>query len=128
MLAWSMEYVTAVDGTRIPLSVAGKQVGTNRTAAIAGGALATGALIFPYSSPVALIWGLKKGDEAVLRGSRVFNATVQTETEIAGLKPRPGGAIYHDMEAVKASAAPPTSTNFGRGGFKPGSFRPQPNR
>lgn len=115
MLAWELEYIVAVDGTRIPITLAGKESGTNRTAAMAGGAVATGALIFPYTSPVALIWGLKKGDEAVLRGSKSFAATVRTETEIAGIRPRPGGVIYRDRETVKASAAPPTKTNFERG-------------
>lgn len=115
MLAWELEYVVAVDGTRIPITLAGKQKGTNRTAVMAGGALATGALIFPYTSPVALIWGLKKGDEAVLRGSRVFAASVRAETEITGIQPRPGGVIYRDRETVKASAAPPTKTTFERG-------------
>jgi len=129
MLAWEMDYVVAVDGTRIPIQLVGKQSGANRSAAMAGGAVATGALIFPYSSPVALIWGLKKGDEAVIRGSRVYSAIVKTGTDIAGLQPRPGGAIYHDQETVKASAAPPTNTNFDRGGFKPkGSFRPNSNK
>ena len=124
MLAWELEYVTAVDGTRIPIRLTGQQNGKNRSAAIAGSAVATGALIFPYSSPVALIWGLKKGDEAVLRGSRVFSAVVNAKTEIAGFQPRPGGPILHDMETVKASTAPPTSTNFDRSGFKPkGGFR-----
>ena len=115
MLAWEMEYVVAIDGTRIPITLSGKQNGTNRTAMMAGGALATGALIFPYTSPVALIWGLKKGDEAVLRGSRVFAASVRAETEIAGIQPRPGGVIYRDRDTVKASAAQPTKTNFERG-------------
>jgi hypothetical protein len=123
MLAWELEYVVAVDGTRIPIQLAGQQNGKNRSAAIAGGAVATGALIFPYSSPVALIWGLKKGDEAVLRGSRIFSAFVKTKTEIAGFQPRPGGPILHDMETVKASTAPPTSTNFERGSFRPRGFR-----
>jgi hypothetical protein len=124
MLAWELEYVVAVDGTRIPITLSGKQTGANRTAAIAGGAVATGALIFPYSSPVALIWGLKKGDEAVLRGSRVFGATVRTKTEIAGIQPRQGGVVYRDRDTVKASAAPPTNTQFDRSGFKPKSFHP----
>lgn len=125
MLAWELEYVVGVDGTRIPITLSGKQTGANRAAAIAGGAVATGALIFPYSSPVALIWGLKKGDEAVLRGSKVFVATVRTKTEIAGIQPRPGGVVYRDRDTVKASAAPPTDTQFDRSGFKPkGSFKP----
>jgi hypothetical protein len=121
MLAWELQYVVGVDGTRIPIQLVGQQNGKNRSAAIAGGALATGALIFPYSSPVALIWGLKKGDEAVLRGSKVVSAIVGSNTEIAGFQPRPGGTILHDMETVKASTAPPTSTNFERSGFKPKS-------
>jgi hypothetical protein len=125
MLAWELEYVVAIDGTRIPIALSGKQKGANRTALMAGGALATGALIFPYSSPVALIWGLKKGDEAVLRGSRVFAASVRAETDIAGIQPRPGGVIYRDRDTVKASAAPPTNTNFERGSFRPkGMSRP----
>ena len=119
MLAWELEYVVAVDGTRIPITLSGKQTGASRAAAVAGGAVATGALIFPYSSPVALIWGLKKGDEAVLRGSKVFGATVRTKTEIAGIQPRPGGVVYRDRDTVKASAAPPTNTQFDRSGFKP---------
>ena len=115
MLAWEMEYVVAVDGTQIPIALNGKQSGANRTAVVASTALATGALIFPYTSPVALIWGLKKGDEAVLRGSRVFAASVKTGTEIAGIQPRPGGVVYRDRNTVKASAAPPTKTNFEQG-------------
>jgi len=125
MLAWEMEYIEGVDGTRIPISLSGKQTGRNRTAEMAGGALATGALLFPYSSPVALIWGLKKGDDAELRGSRVFTASVRTGTKVAGIQPRPGGVLYRDRDTVKASAAPPTNTNFERGGFRPKeSFRP----
>jgi hypothetical protein len=121
-----LQYVVGIDGTRIPIQLAGKQNGKNRSAAIAGGAVATGALIFPYSSPVALIWGLKKGDEAVLRGSKVFSAFVGANTQIAGYQPRPGGNTLHDMDTVKASAAPPTSTNFERGGFRPkAGFRPK---
>ncbi len=115
MLAWEMEYVVGVDGTRIPIALSGKNSGTNRIAAIAGGAVATGALIFPYTSAAALVWGLKKGDEAVLRGSKVFSASVQKTTEIAGIQPRPGGVVFRDRETVKASAAPPTKTNFEQG-------------
>lgn len=115
MLAWEMEYIMGIDGTRIPIALSGKQSGANRIAVMAGGAVATGALIFPYTSPAALIWGLKKGEEAVLRGSRVFTANVRAKTEVAGLQPRPGGVVYRDRETVKASAAPPTKTNFEQG-------------
>ena len=127
MLAWELQDVVGVDGTRVPIQLAGKQYGKNRSAAVAGSAVgsavATGALIFPYSSPVALIWGLKKGDEAVLRGSRVYSALVGANTQIAGFQPRPGGIILHDMNTVKASAAPPTSTTFQRQSVRPKSLR-----
>ena len=125
MLAWELEYVVGVDGTRIPIQLAGEEKGKNLSAAVAGGAAATGALIFPYSSPVALIWGLKKGDEAVLRGSRIFSAFVKAKTAIAGVQPRQGGPVLHDMETVKASTAPPTSTNFEQGFKSKGGFRPR---
>ena len=124
MIAWEMEYVVGVDGSRIPIQLVGKQMGASRTAVMAGGALATGALLFPYTSPVALVWGLKKGDEAVIRGSRVFSATVVSDSQIAGLQPRPDGVVYRDPETVKASTAPPTNTNFERGFGRKGSFRP----
>lgn len=124
MLAWELEYVVAVDGSRVPIKLTGQQKGKNRAAALVGGAAATGALFFPYTSPIALVWGLKRGDEAVLRGSRVFTADVTTQSEVAGLQPRPGGVIYRDRETVKASTAPPTNTQFERGSFRPRGFRP----
>src|SRR4030095_8786328 len=120
-----MQYVVGVDGSRIPVQLSGKQIGKDRWAAIVGGGVATGALVFPYSSPVALIWGLKKGDEAVLRGSKVFSATVTTNAQIAGLQPRPEGVVYRDRDTVKASTAPPTNTAFPRESFRPKvSMRP----
>jgi hypothetical protein len=123
MLAWEMLYVTAVDGSQIPIRLAGKQQGISRRAAVVGGAVATGALIFPYSSPVALIWGLKKGEDAVLRGSRLFSAQVGSRAEVTGLQPRPAGVVYRDRETVKASTAPPTNTQFERGSVRPKSFK-----
>jgi hypothetical protein len=118
MIAWEMQYVVGVDGSRIPVQLSGKQIGKDRWAAIAAGGVATGAAIFPYSSPIALIWGLKKGDEAVLRGSKVFSAIVTSNAQVAGLQPRPEGVVYRDRDTVKASAAPPTNTSFERGGVK----------
>jgi hypothetical protein len=118
MLAWEMEYVIAVDGTRVPIKVSGQLKGNNRSAAIAGGAIATGALIFPYTSPVALIWGLKKGQEAVLRGSKPFTAAVRNDIDVTGLTPRDGRAIYHDMDTVKESSKPLVPTQFERLGIR----------
>ena len=118
MIAWEMEYVVGVDGSRIPIQLSGKQSGANRIATIAAGSVATGALVFPYTSPVALIWGLKKGEEAILRGSRIFTATVAVDAQVAGLQPQPEGVVYRDPETVKASTAPPTNTSFERGSVR----------
>jgi len=106
MLAWAMEYVIAVDGTRLPIQISGRIKGNSRSFAIAGGAIATGALIFPYTSPVGLIWGLKKGDEAILRGSKPFVAVVSAEREVISLSPQRNRLIFHNMDTVKASITP----------------------
>jgi hypothetical protein len=106
MLAWAMEYVVAVDGTRLPLQISGRIKGNSRSFAVAGGVVATGALIFPYTSPVGLIWGLKKGDEAILRGSKPFVAVVSAEREVTSLAPQRNRLIFHDMDTVKASITP----------------------
>ncbi|SRR6266851_5733475 len=106
MLAWAMEYVVAVDGTRLPLQISGRIKGSSRSFAIAGGAVATSALIFPYTSPVGLIWGLKKGDEAILRGSKPFVAVVSAEREVISLSPQRNRLIFHNMDTVKASITP----------------------
>jgi hypothetical protein len=117
MLAWAMDYVEAVDGTRIPVEVSGVIKGDNRIMIVAGGALATGALVFPYTSPVALIWGLKKGDEAILRGSKPFLAVVTKPTQVAGLFSK-NRQVLHDMDTVKASIAPLPDTQFPRLGVR----------
>jgi hypothetical protein len=118
VLAWAMEYVVAVDGTRLPLEVSGRVKGNNRSAVVAGGALATGALVFPYTSPVGLIWGLKKGDEAILRGSKPFAAVISTDQEVAGLPAAKNKLILHDMDTVKAAIAPPPDTPLVRLGIR----------
>jgi hypothetical protein len=113
MLAWSMEYVEAVDGTRLPLQISGLIKGNNRALMIAGAAAATGALAFPYTSPIALVWGLKKGDEAILRGSKAFSAVTTKSMTIAGIA-TPRRLIFHNMDAVKASLAPVPNTPLER--------------
>jgi hypothetical protein len=118
MLAWAMEYVEAVDGSRLPLEISGVIKGNNRIMVLAGGALATGALAFPYTSPIALVWGLKKGDEAILRGSKPFLATVTQPTEVAGVPIQNRRQFFHDIETVKMSVAPVPDTPFPRLGIR----------
>jgi len=69
---------------------------------MAVGAAATSALIFPYTAPAAIVWGFKKGDDAVIRGSKQFAAVVKNETQITGLVPDKDRVIYHYAEALRA--------------------------
>lgn len=101
-LTFDMEQIVAIDGTRIPVQLTAAAEGGNRTGVMAAGAAATSALIFPYTAPAAIIWGFKKGDDAIVRGSKQFGAVVKNETEVAGLLPDQDKVIYHYAESLKA--------------------------
>ena len=105
LLGWVVEDVAAVDGTRVPIKLSDRLQGKNRSKAVVAAAIATGAAILPYSSPVALIWALKKGDEAVLDESRKSIALVSGDMEVAGLVPKTKKVIYHSAEQLKAADA-----------------------
>ena len=85
------------------------------------GAAATAALVFPYTSPAALVWAFKKGDDAVLFGSRRFTALVREDAEVAGLLRGQVGVTYYSAEVLKESLTLKTTMDLGTGG---GSFRP----
>src|SRR5678816_3402832 len=106
-----MEHIVAMDGTKIPVLLTAAAEGGNRTGMMAVGAAATSALIFPYTAPAALVWGFKKGDDAVVRGSKQFAAVIKNEIEVVGLVPDKDRVIYHYAESLKAkenSASTPT--------------------
>ena len=107
LLSWVLEDVVAVDGSRVPIKLSDRLSGKNRSKAVVAAAIATGAAILPYSSPVGLIWALKKGDEAVLYESRKSNAVVSSNTEIAGLLPKSKRAILHPTEQLKTADRTP---------------------
>lgn len=104
-LTFDMESIVAIDGTRIPVQLTAAAEGGNRTGVMAVGAAATSALIFPYTAPAAIVWGFKKGDDAVLRGSKEFGAVIKNDTEVAGLLPDKEKTIYHYAESLKAKKA-----------------------
>lgn len=101
-LTFEMERIIAIDGTKIPVQLSAAAEGGNRTGMMAAGAAATTALIFPYTAPAALVWGFKKGDDAVVRGSKQFAAVIKNEIEVVGLVPDKDRVIYHYGEALKA--------------------------
>ncbi|HJP93488.1 MAG TPA: hypothetical protein VJ875_16130 [Pyrinomonadaceae bacterium] len=114
-LTLEMEYIIGVDGTRIPVQLTAAAEGGNRAGVLAVGAAATSALIFPYTAPVAIVWGLKKGDDAVVRGSREFAAIIKDDTAITGLLPGSDRIIYHYAETLKAKQnSSSTPANFPR--------------
>jgi hypothetical protein len=114
-LTFQMEYILGMDGTKIPVQLTASAEGGNRTVGIAAGAAATSALIFPYTAPAAIVWGFKKGDDAVVRGSKQFAAVVDGDVEVTGLIADKDRVIYHYAEALKAKeASSSTPTNFPR--------------
>ena len=101
-LTFEMERIVAMDGTKIPVQLTAAAEGGNRTGMLAVGAAATSALIFPYTAPAALVWGFKKGDDAVVRGNKLFAAVIKSDVEVAGLVPDKDRVIYHYAESLKA--------------------------
>lgn len=114
-LTFEMEQIVAIDGTRIPVQLTAAADGENRAGVLAVGAAATSALVFPYTAPVAIVWGLKKGDDAVVRGNKEFSAVIASDTEVTGLVPVKDRVIYHSSEAlkVKQSSAPAAFPRLG---------------
>ena len=100
-LTLQMEYILAMDGSRIPVQLTAAATGGNRSGMMAVGAAATSALIFPYTAPAAIVWGFKKGDDAVVRGSKQFAAVIKEDTEVSGLLPDQERVVYHYAEALK---------------------------
>lgn len=85
-LTWTMQDVVATDGTRVPLQ-AQKDLPTGRNGVKGtshGGQVATqmivfGALLFPLS-PLVLMSGFKRGEDAVLQKGKRYVVYVQSET------------------------------------------------
>src|SRR6185503_18061630 len=114
-LTFEMERIVAMDGTKIPVILSAAAEGGNRTGILAAGAAATTALIFPYTAPAAIVWGFKKGDDAVVRGNKQFAAVIKNDVEVAGLVPDKDRVIYHYAESLKAKEAnTSTPTTFPR--------------
>jgi hypothetical protein len=81
-IAWVMQDVTAVDGTRIPLaSSAGRIVGDSKGAKVATQMIITGALL-PLVAPVALLHGFKRGENAIIPAGKRFEASVSSDATV----------------------------------------------
>ncbi len=117
-LTWRMDEIRAVDGSKIPVQLGGAVSGSSNGPELAAGVAATAAVIFPYTAPAAVVWAFKKGDDAVVRGSKRFAAVSIGETEVAGVVPDNDRVFYHFANSWKGTggAAPQSSqpTSFPR--------------
>jgi hypothetical protein len=70
-LGWSMRDTVAVDGQRVPLQFGRATRGEGKGGEVATKTVVTGVLLWPIA-PVALLWGFKKGKNAIIPvGKRV---------------------------------------------------------
>lgn len=86
-IAWMMQDVTAVDGTRIPLASTGRIVGDSKGAKVATKMILTGALM-PLIAPVALLHGFKRGENAMIPAGKRFEVSVSSDATVAVMPPR----------------------------------------
>jgi hypothetical protein len=82
-LAWEMQDVAAVDGTRIPLQSGGRIVGDSKGAKVATAMVLTAALM-PLFAPVALLHGFKRGENAILPAGKRFEVLTQGRVKGSG--------------------------------------------
>ena len=108
-LTFEMERIVAIDGTRIPVQLTAAAEGDSRAGVVAVGAAATSALIFPYTAPAAIVWGFRKGDDAIVRGNKEFAAVINGDTEVYGIIPQKDRVIYHFAETLKAKQGTSTA-------------------
>lgn len=80
-LAWQMQYVTAVDGTRIPLQSTGRIVGDSHAAQVATEMAVFGSLLF-FAAPLVLLHGFRRGENAVLPAGKRLEVLSQGETTV----------------------------------------------
>lgn len=75
-LAWSMQDVVAVDGSKVPLEFSKSTKGDSKGGTVATGVIVTGVLFWP----AAPFWGFKKGKDAKVPAGQRFDVTVHGNT------------------------------------------------
>ncbi len=77
-LAWMMQDVIAVDGSKVPLEFSKSTRGDSKGGTVATGIIVTGVLFWP----AAPFWGFKKGKDAKVPAGRRFDVTVHGNTSV----------------------------------------------
>jgi hypothetical protein len=84
-LAWSMQDVEAVDGTKILLQFTRRQKGDSKAGTVTTGVIVTGLLLIPIA-PIGLLWGFKRGEDAFISAGRRYDVVVRADSLVT---PRP---------------------------------------
>ena len=77
-LAWMMQDVIAVDGSKVPLEFSKSTRGDSKGGTVATGVIVTGLLFWP----AAPFWGFKKGKDAKVPAGRRFDVTVHGKASV----------------------------------------------
>jgi hypothetical protein len=86
-IAWTMQDVTAVDGTLIPLQAGGRVVGDSHGAKVAT-QMILGGLALGIFAPVGLLaGGFKRGENAIIPAGKRLEVAAQGETTVRATAP-----------------------------------------
>ncbi len=80
-IAWTMETVTAVDGSPVPIQASARVVGDSKGASTATRMIIFGALLGP-AAPLALLGGFKRGGNAYIPQGRRYVVSVAGDTTV----------------------------------------------
>ncbi len=76
LLVWTMQTVTAVDGSQVPLRAVKERLrGDSKAAKVATQMIVTGALLL-FIAPVALLHGFKRGKDAFIPAGKRYDVFV----------------------------------------------------
>ena len=77
-LAWMMQDVIAIDGSKVPLEFSKSTRGDSKGGTVATGIIVTGVLFWP----AAPLWGFKKGKDAKVPAGKRFDVTVHGNASV----------------------------------------------
>jgi hypothetical protein len=84
LFVWTMQTVTAVDGSQVPVRATSTRLrGDSKGAKVATAMIITGALM-PLIAPVALLHGFKRGENAYIPAGKRY--TLFVEASVAGIR------------------------------------------
>ncbi|HKY27774.1 MAG TPA: hypothetical protein VJM12_07510 [Pyrinomonadaceae bacterium] len=82
LLLWTMETVTAVDGSQIPLRTTSVRLrGDSKGAKVATQMIITGALLWPIA-PVTLLHGFKRGKDAFIPAGKRYEVFIDAHPSV----------------------------------------------